>query len=126
MFGNPETTPGGNALKFYAAIRLDIRRIATLKDQSGEAFANRVRVKVVKNKIAPPFKLAEFDLHFDRGICKYGDILDMAIAEGVAEQKGSWFNYGDVRLGQGKQKAIKFLAECPDVYKEIKEKLDEL
>lgn len=124
MFGNPETTPGGNALKFYACIRLDLRRIAILKGQDGIPFANRVRAKVVKNKIAPPFRLAEFDLYYDRGICKEGDILDMAVAEGVVKQKGSWFSYGDCQLAQGKQKTIQYLRDYDTVYKEIKEQLD--
>jgi recombination protein RecA len=124
VFGNPETTSGGNALKFYAAIRLDLRRVTTLKNPQGEAFANRVRARVVKNKIAPPFKVAEFDLYFDRGISKEGDILDMAVKAGIIEQKGSWFSFSGSNFAQGKQKAVNWLKEHPLSYKEIKEQLD--
>ena len=126
MFGNPETTSGGNALKFYAAIRIDLRRITTLKNPQGEAFANRVRARVVKNKIAPPFKVAEFDLYFDRGISKEGDILDMAVECGVMQLKGSWYVYGNVMKSQGKMNAINFMRRNPHLYEEIKEQLNDV
>jgi len=108
MYGNPETTPGGNALKYYASIRLDIRRIATQKDKEGTPIANRVRVKVVKNKIAPPFKEAEFDLTFDRGISKEADILDLAVKRGVVSQKGAWFYYEEEKW-HGRNTALEAL-----------------
>ncbi len=114
MFGNPETTSGGNALKFYASIRLDIRRIAALKD--GDAvIGNRTRVKVVKNKVAPPFRQAEFDILYNEGISIEGDLLDLGVDEGIVEKSGSWYSYNDERIGQGRENARQFLKENPDV-----------
>ena len=118
MFGNPETTTGGRALKFYASIRMDIRRIETLK-QSGEMVGNRVRVKVVKNKIAPPFKEAEFDIMFGKGISKEGDILDLATNLGIVNKSGSWFAYDGDKIGQGRENAKQWLASHPDKYVHI-------
>ena len=122
MFGNPETTTGGNALKFYASVRIDIRRVNTIKE--GEvAIGNHVRAKVVKNKIAPPFREAEFDILFEGGISYEGDLLDMGVIEGVIEKSGAWFNYGAMRLGQGREQARQFLKENKDVAKEVREKV---
>ena len=112
MFGNPETTPGGRALKFYSSVRLDIRRIETLKD-GAEAFGNRVRVKVVKNKVAPPFKQAEFDIIYGQGIPWEGTVLDVALEKKVVQKAGSYFSFGDERLGQGRQNATAFLTREP-------------
>jgi recombination protein RecA len=114
MFGNPETTPGGRALKFYSSVRLDIRRIETLKE-GVEAFGNRVRVKVVKNKVAPPFKQAEFDIIYGSGISWEGTVLDAALERKIVQKSGSYFSFGDERLGQGRQNATAFLREHPDV-----------
>jgi recombination protein RecA len=125
MFGSPETTPGGRALKFYASIRLDIRRIETLKD-GVEAFGNRVRVKVVKNKVAPPFKQAEFDIIYGTGISWEGTVLDTAIEKKVVQKSGSYFSFEDERLGQGRQNATAFLREHPDVSHQILERLQTL
>jgi recombination protein RecA len=122
MFGNPETTPGGRALKFYSSIRLDIRRITTLKE--GEtAIGNRVKAKVVKNKVAAPFQSAEFDIMFNSGISSEGDLIDLAIAEGLIEKTGAWISYGQVRLGQGRENAKQFIQENPDLANEIREKI---
>ncbi|MBI4171299.1 MAG: recombinase RecA [Actinobacteria bacterium] len=118
MFGNPETTPGGRALKFYASVRLDIRRIETLKDGT-EAFGNRVRVKVVKNKVAPPFKQAEFDIIYGTGISWEGSVLDVGLEKKIVQKSGSYFSFGDDRLGQGRQNATAFLCENPDVVQQI-------
>ncbi len=118
MFGNPETTPGGRALKFYSSVRLDIRRIETLKD-GVEAYGNRVRVKVVKNKVAPPFKQAEFDIIYGSGISWEGTVLDSGIDRKVVTKSGSYFSFGDERLGQGRQNATAFLREHPDVTQQI-------
>ncbi|MCH9033876.1 MAG: recombinase RecA [Planctomycetes bacterium] len=119
MFGNPETTPGGRALKFYASIRLDIRRIGSIKE--GETvIGNRVRAKVVKNKVAAPFRQAEFDIMFDSGISAEGDLLDLAIDDGLVNKSGSWFSYKQVRLGQGRENVKQFLIDNPDLYKELK------
>ncbi len=118
MFGNPETTPGGRALKFYASVRLDIRRIETLKD-GVEAFGNRVRVKVVKNKVAPPFKQAEFDIIYGSGISWEGSVLDAALERKLVQKSGSYFSFGDERLGQGRHNATAFLREHPDVTQAI-------
>ena len=118
MFGNPETTPGGRALKFYSSVRLDIRRIETLKDGT-EAFGNRVRVKVVKNKVAPPFKQAEFDIIYGQGIPWEGTVLDVALEKKVVQKAGSYFSFGDERLGQGRQNATNFLLENPDIVQQI-------
>ena len=118
MFGNPETTPGGRALKFYSSVRLDIRRIETLKD-GAEAFGNRVRVKVVKNKVAPPFKQAEFDIVYGQGIPWEGTVLDVALEKKVVQKAGSYFSFGDERLGQGRQNATNVLVENPDLVQQI-------
>jgi recombination protein RecA len=118
MFGNPETTPGGRALKFYSSVRLDIRRIETLKE-GVEAFGNRVRVKVVKNKVAPPFKQAEFDIIYGSGISWEGTVLDAALERKVVTKSGSYFSFGDERLGQGRQNATAFLREHPDVTQHV-------
>ena len=118
MFGNPETTPGGRALKFYSSVRLDIRRIETLKD-GAEAFGNRVRVKVVKNKVAPPFKQAEFDIIYGSGIPWEGTVLDVALEKKVVQKAGSYFSFDETRLGQGRQNATAFLNENPDLVQQI-------
>src|SRR4026208_497416 len=122
MFGNPETTPGGRALKFYSSVRLDIRRIETLKD-GAEAFGNRVRVKVVKNKVAPPFKQAEFDIIYGSGIPWEGTVLDTGIDRKIVQKSGSFFRFSDERLGQGRQNATAFLREHPDLGQKILAKL---
>lgn len=122
MFGNPETTPGGRALKFFASVRMDIRRIDSIK-RDGEIVGNRVRVKVVKNKVAPPFKQAEFDIMYGEGISKEGSILDMAVEYDIVNKSGAWFTYGDVRLGQGREAAKEFLATNPDLRDEIDHKV---
>ena len=122
MFGNPETTPGGRALKFYASVRIDIRRTGTIKD-GDQAVGNRVRVRVVKNKIAPPFKQTEFDIMFDEGISATGDLLDLAVECEVVGKSGAWFNYGEVRLGQGRENVKVFLKENPDLFNEIQQKV---
>jgi recombination protein RecA len=118
MFGNPETTPGGRALKFYASVRLDIRRIETLKD-GVEAIGNRVRVKVAKNKVAPPFKQAEMDIMYGEGISWEGTVLEAGLERKVVQKSGSYFSYGDERLGQGRQNATAFLREHPDIVQQI-------
>ncbi|MHC4166191.1 MAG: recombinase RecA [Planctomycetota bacterium] len=122
MFGNPETTTGGRALKFYSSVRLDLRRITTIKDSSG-AIGSRVRARVVKNKIAPPFRDTEFDIMFDSGISYEGDLIDLAAGCDVVERSGAWLNYGTVRLGQGRENAKKFLIENKDLAEEIKNKV---
>jgi recombination protein RecA len=122
MYGSPETTPGGRALKFYASVRLDIRRIETIKN-STEAVGSRVRVKVVKNKVAAPFRIAEFDIMYGEGISMAGGLLDVGVAADVVSKTGAWFNYGDVRLGQGREQAKEFLKANPDVAAEIDAKL---
>lgn len=122
MFGNPETTPGGRALKFYSSIRLDVRRIATIKD-GGAAVGTRVRARVVKNKIAPPFRDTEFDLMFDSGISYEGDLIDMGIGCEVVEKSGAWLNYGNIRLGQGREKAKQYLVENKELCEELKSKI---
>ncbi len=124
MFGNPETTTGGNALKFYSSVRLDIRKIATIKD-AGEVKGARTRVRVVKNKVAPPFKEAEFDIIYGEGISMVGDLLDAAANAGVIEKSGTWYSYGDLRIGQGRDNAKNFLAENPDMLTEISTKVRE-
>lgn len=120
MFGNPETTPGGNALKFYSSVRIDVRRISTIKEAE-TAVGNRVRARVVKNKVAPPFRSAEFDIMFDSGISYYGDLIDLASEQGTVEKQGSWYSYGAVRLGQGREQAKKFLSENQDLAEEIRQ-----
>jgi len=125
MFGSPETTTGGRALKFYASVRLDIRRIGTIKDGE-EAVGNRTRVKVVKNKVAPPFRQAEFDIMFNEGISAHGDLIDLGVEDDVVEKSGAWYSFGETRLGQGRENAKTFLKENPDVFAEIAEKVFEV
>ncbi|MBR5317151.1 MAG: recombinase RecA [Lachnospiraceae bacterium] len=125
MFGNPETTTGGRALKFYSSVRLDVRRIESLK-QSGEVVGNRTRVKVVKNKIAPPFKEAEFDIMFGEGISKVGDILDLAAENGIVNKSGAWYAYEGNKIGQGRENAKNYLKENPAICEEIETKVREL
>lgn len=122
MFGSPETTTGGRALKFYASVRLDVRRIETLK-QGGEMIGNRVRIKVVKNKIAPPFKEAEFDIMFGKGISKEGDILDLSAKENIVEKSGAWYAYNGVKIGQGRENAKIYLRDNPAICQEIEDKV---
>ena len=122
MFGSPETTTGGNALKFYASVRLDIRRIGAIKDRD-EIIGNATRVKIVKNKLAPPFKTAEFDIHYGTGISKAGELLDLGVKLGVVEKSGSWFSYGDERIGQGRINAANFLRENAETAAQIEEKI---
>ena len=122
MFGNPETTPGGRALKFYSSVRLDIRRIESLK-QDGEVIGNRTRVKVVKNKVAPPFREAEFDIIYGKGISKEGNILDAAVNLDIVEKSGSWFSYNGDRIGQGRENVKDYLAKNPKVAEEIEGKI---
>jgi recombination protein RecA len=122
MFGNPETTTGGNALKFYASIRLDIRRISAIKDGQ-DVVGSRTRVKVVKNKLAPPFKEAEFDLIFGEGISREGDIVDIGSDLGVIEKSGTWYSYNDARIGQGKENAKEYLKQHPEVAVEVEQKI---
>ena len=122
MFGSPETTTGGNALKFYSSVRLDIRRIGALKDRD-EVVGNHTRVKVVKNKVAPPFKQVEFDIMYGEGISKTGEILDMGVDKGIVEKAGSWFSYDGERLGQGRENAKRFLTENADIADEIEHKI---
>ena len=124
MFGSPETTPGGKALKFYASIRLDVRRIDTIKD-GDSSVGNRTRVKIVKNKLAPPFKTAEFDIVFGLGISKEGCILDMAIEKGVVQKSGSWFSYKEEKIGQGKENVKAYLQANPDICQEIEQGIKE-
>ncbi|MEJ2134322.1 MAG: recombinase RecA [Desulfofustis sp.] len=122
MFGNPETTPGGNALKFYSSIRLDIRKIGQIKDGQ-EAIGNRTRVKVVKNKVAPPFKTSEFDIIFGEGISASGDILDLAVEQDIVDKSGAWYSYLDERIGQGRENAKQFLVDHPEMMREIETKV---
>ena len=122
MFGNPETTTGGKALKFYSSIRIDLRRITTIKDATG-AVGSRIRARVVKNKIAPPFRDSEFDIMFDSGISYEGDLLDLAAENHIVEKSGAWLNYGTVRLGQGRENAKKYLTENKELSEEIKGKI---
>ncbi len=124
MFGNPETTTGGRALKFYSSVRLDVRRIESLK-VSGEVVGSRTRIKVVKNKVAPPFKEAEFDIMFGKGISKEGDILDLAANENIIIKSGAWFAYNDAKIGQGRENAKIYLKENPDVMNEVENKVRE-
>lgn len=118
MFGNPETTTGGNALKFYSSVRLDIRRIASIKDNN-EPIGNRTRVRVVKNKVAPPFRETEFDIIYGKGVSRTGELIDMAVEAGIVDKSGSWFSYGTERLGQGREKAKQFLEDNPEVCEEV-------
>ncbi|KEP70030.1 recombinase RecA [Thioclava sp. BHET1] len=122
MFGSPETTSGGNALKFYASVRLDIRRIGSIKDRD-EVVGNQTRVKVVKNKVAPPFKQVEFDIMYGEGISKMGELVDLGVKAGVVDKSGAWYSYGDERIGQGRENAKTFLREHPDLAYEIEDKI---
>ena len=125
MFGNPETTTGGNALKFYASVRLDIRRISQIKD-GDSVTGNRARVKVIKNKLAPPFRMAEFDIVFGEGISKVGEIIDIGVEKGVVKKAGSWFSYEDTKLGQGRDAVKALFAENPDLAEEIENKIKDI
>ncbi len=124
LFGNPETTTGGNALKFYSSVRLDIRRISAIKDGQ-ESIGSRTRVKAVKNKLAPPFKVAEFDIMYGQGISKEGDILDMATALDIVDKSGAWYSYGGERMGQGRENVKSFLKEHADICSDIENKVRE-
>jgi recombination protein RecA len=124
MFGNPETTTGGNALKFYASVRLDIRRLAQIKD-GDEAVGNRVKVKVVKNKVAPPFRSAEFDIVYGEGISKAGEIIDMGVELGIISKSGSWFSYNNDKLGQGRDTVKQLMHDNPELATEIETKIRE-
>ncbi|QEC51085.1 recombination protein RecA [Anseongella ginsenosidimutans] len=125
MFGNPETTTGGNALKFYSSLRLDIRRISQIKD-ADEVSGNRVRVKVVKNKVAPPFRIAEFDIIYGEGISKVGEIIDLGVEFGVVKKSGSWFSYGETKLGQGREAVKQLLLDNPELSAELEAKIKEI
>ena len=125
MFGNPETTPGGRALKFFASVRIDIRRIGQIKDTTGKVIGNRTKIKVVKNKVAPPFKEAEFDIMFGKGISREGDILDLAAKINVVEKSGAWYAYQGDKIGQGRENAKAFLREHPDIMADIERKVRE-
>ena len=125
MFGNPETTTGGNALKFYSSVRLDIRRSTQIKDTNGNVLGNKTRVKVVKNKVAPPFKLSEFDIMYSKGISKMGEIIDLGVDHGIIDKSGSWFSYGDTKLGQGRDSVKAILTDNPDLCEELEAKIVE-
>lgn len=125
MFGNPETTTGGNALKFYASIRLDVRRISQIKD-TDEVSGNRVKVKIVKNKVAPPFRVAEFDIMFGEGISKSGEIIDLGVEHNIIKKAGSWFSYGETRLGQGRDAVKQLLLDNPELMEELEAKIKEV
>ena len=125
MFGNPETTTGGNALKFYASVRLDIRRSTQIKNTDGQVQGNKTRVKVVKNKVAPPFKTAEFDIMYGEGISKIGEILDLGVAYEIIKKSGSWFSYGETKLGQGRDAVKALLHDNPELLEELEEKIKE-
>ena len=125
MFGNPETTTEGNALKFYASVRLDIRRSTQIKDTNGNVLGNKTRVKVVKNKVAPPFKVSEFDIMYGKGISKMGEIIDLGVAHEIIDKSGSWFSYGDTKLGQGRDSVKSILKDNPELSDEIEAKIVE-
>ncbi|MDA9593836.1 recombinase RecA [Flavobacteriaceae bacterium] len=125
MFGNPETTTGGNALKFYSSVRLDIRRSTQIKDTDGNVLGNKTRVKVVKNKVAPPFKLSEFDIMYSKGISKMGEIIDLGVNHGIIDKSGSWFSYGETKLGQGRDSVKAILNDNPDLCEELESKIVE-
>ncbi|MBQ4822087.1 recombinase RecA [Aquimarina sp. MMG016] len=125
MFGNPETTTGGNALKFYASVRLDIRRSAQIKDSNSEVMGNKTRVKVVKNKVAPPFRMAEFDIMYGEGVSKTGEIIDVGVNYEIVKKSGSWFSYQDTKLGQGRDAVKSLLNDNPELMEELEEKIKE-
>ena len=125
MYGNPETTTGGRALKFYASIRLEIRKISNITGPNDSVIGNRVRVKVSKNKMAPPFRQAEFDILYGQGISKAGDIIDLAVEQKLVEKSGTWYSYGDARLGQGRENAKAFLLDNPKIMDELEKKIRE-
>jgi len=125
MFGNPETTTGGNALKFYASVRLDIRRSTQIKDTNGNVLGNKTRVKVVKNKVAPPFKVSEFDIMYSKGISKMGEIIDLGVDNDIIDKSGSWFSYGETKLGQGRDSVKNILKDNPELCDEIEAKIIE-
>jgi recombination protein RecA len=122
MFGNPETTPGGRALKFFSSVRLDVRKINQIKE-GDETIGSRIKAKVVKNKVAPPFRQAEFDLMHDRGISREGDLLDLGIEDKIIEKSGAWISYGEMRLGQGRENAKQYLRDNPPLFEEISKKI---
>jgi len=126
MFGNPETTTGGNALKFYASVRLDIRRSTQIKDSNGKVLGNKTRVKVVKNKVAPPFRMAEFDIMYGEGVSKVGEILDIAVEHEIVKKSGSWFSYQDTKLGQGRDAVKELIKDNPDLMDELEQKIREI
>ena len=123
MFGNPETTTGGNALKFFSSISLDIRRSTQIKDSDGNVLGNKTRVKVVKNKVAPPFRLAEFDIMYGQGVSKVGEILDVAVEHEIVKKSGSWFSYEDTKLGQGRDAVKQMIKDNPELMDELEEKI---
>jgi recombination protein RecA len=125
MFGSPETTTGGNALKFYSSVRIDIRRIGAIK-KGDEVIGNQTRVKVVKNKMAPPFRMAEFEILYGKGISKLGELIDLGVANGIVEKSGAWYSYQKDRIGQGKENARAFLAEHPEIAADIETRLRDL
>ena len=125
MFGNPETTTGGNALKFYASVRLDIRRSTQIKSVEAEVLGNKTRVKVVKNKVAPPFKIAEFDILYGEGISKIGEVIDLGVDYEIIKKSGSWFSYGETKIGQGRDAVKSLLIDNPDLLEELEAKITE-
>ena len=126
MFGNPETTTGGNALKFYASVRLDIRRSTQIKDSNSEVIGNKTRVKIVKNKVAPPFRTAEFDIMYGEGISKNGEIIDIGVDYEIVKKSGSWFSYGETKLGQGRDSVKNLLKDNPELCEELEKKISEV
>jgi recombination protein RecA len=125
MFGNPETTTGGNALKFYASVRLDIRRSTQIKDADAQVLGNKTRVKVVKNKVAPPFRTTEFDIMYGEGISKIGEVIDLGVNYEIIKKSGSWFSYGDTKIGQGRESVKTLLQDNPDLMDELEVKIME-
>ncbi len=126
MFGNPETTTGGNALKFYASVRIDIRRSTQIKDSNGDVLGNKTRVKVVKNKVAPPFRMCEFDIMYGEGVSKVGEILDVAVEHNIIKKSGSWFSYGETKLGQGRDAVKAIIKDNPELFEELEDKIKEV